>query len=107
MLMLNEFEIANFVAVVDSVELVKDVVDKELVFKQAMQSLFFAAYYSKIKFGCQDQIMSISAYVQESFLDFKEIISDWMEQLKKPGSNNPERLVGKIYAQLKEGFSDD
>ena len=36
MLMLNEFEIANFVAVVDSVELVKDVVDKELVFKQAM-----------------------------------------------------------------------
>ena len=51
--------------------------------------------------------MSISAYVQESFLDFKEIISDWMEQLKNPGSNNPERLVGKIYAQLKEGFSDD
>ena len=51
--------------------------------------------------------MTISAYVQESFLDFKEAISDWMEQLKKPGSNNPERLVGKIYAQLKEGFLDD
>ena len=52
MLMFNEFEIANFVAVVDSVDFENIIYTSDVVLQGAMQTLFFSAFHAKLKFGC-------------------------------------------------------
>ena len=55
--MMNEFEIANFITVLDSINLLDlgpDINDSEGVLKLASQCIFYAAYYAKVKFGDED-----------------------------------------------------
>ena len=56
-LMMNEYEIANFVTIVDSIDLLVLGANKHDiggVLKLSLKCLFYAAYYTKVKFGDDD-----------------------------------------------------
>ncbi len=107
-LMMNEYEIANFVTIVDSIDLLVLGANKHDiggVLKLALKCLFYAAYYTKVKFGDDDQIRVIRAFTQGFMPNLDAKITQWtLMFLEELDQESFDRNVGQAFMTLEKGF---
>ena len=106
--MMNEYEIANFVTIVDSIDLLVLGADKnniEAVLSLALRCMFHAAYYTKVKFGDDDQVRVIRAYTHEILPDLDSKITNWtLMFLQELDQESFDRDAGQAFMTLEKGF---
>ena len=104
--MMNEFEIANFVTILDSINLQNlgnNSHHNSGMLKLALKCIFYAAYYTKIKYGDDDLVRCIRAFTIGILPDLDEKIKMWTVMYLQ-GQDSFDRNVGQVFMLLEKGF---